>query len=208
MKQSFWNCLLPLGLCVSLTFSGLAPAAFAQNAAGNIAEQINIVVVEGEGATISSHQRPSKDPVVKVEDDDHQPLANVVVVFTLPLSGPSGEFPNSSKTLTVVTDKSGLATAHGLRANEVPGKLQIYVTASFHGLRARNLINMTVEVPPGAKVPAPTLQTHKSSGKWKWVVLGIVAAGAAGGGAYYYTTRNSSSPVSISAGTVVFGSPR
>jgi hypothetical protein len=204
MRQYFWNCLLPLVLCFSLTIGGWLPAAFAQD----VTPRIDIVVVEGEGATMSVRQHPSKDPVVRVEDDDHQPLPNVVVVFTLPLSGASGEFANGSKTLTVVTDKAGLAAARGIRANEVPGNLQIYVTASYRGERARNLINLVVEAPAGAKPSSPKLQTARSSGKWKWIVLGVIAAGAAGGGAYYYATRSSNSPISVSAGTVVFGSPR
>jgi hypothetical protein len=182
----------------------LLPAAFAQN----VPSRIDVVVVEGEGATINVRQRATKDPVVRVEDDDHQPLPNVVVVFTLPLSGASGEFANGSKTLTVVTDKGGLAAARGIKANDVPGKLQIYVTASSHGLRARSLINLVVEAPPGAKPSSPTAQTSKSSGKLKWILLGILAAGGAGAGAYYLSSRSSNSSVNVSAGTVVFGSPR
>jgi hypothetical protein len=204
MRKYFWDCLLPLGLCVSLTFGELLPAALAQNAT----PRIDIIVVEGEGATINAHQRASKDPVVRVEDDDHQPMPNVVVVFTLPLSGASGEFANGSKTLTVVTDKAGVAAARGIKANDVAGNLQIYVTASSHGLRARGLINMVVEAPLGSKPASASSQTSKSSGKLKWILLGILAAGGAGAGAYYLSSRSSNSSVSVSAGTVVFGSPR
>jgi hypothetical protein len=131
-----------------------------------------------------------------------------VVVFALPVSGTSGEFSNGSKSLTLVTDKSGLAAAHGLKTNEIPGKLQIYVTATYHTLRARTLINQLVEAAPGAKVRSPELQTSKSGRKWKWVLLGVAAAGGAGAGVYFGTRTASSSPVSISTGTVVFGSPR
>src|SRR5208282_4065425 len=113
MKRHSWNGWLSLGLCFSLTIGGLLPAAFAQD----VTPRIDVVVVEGEGATISVHQRPSKDPVVRIEDDDHRPVPNVVVVFTLPLSGASGEFANGSKTLTVVSDTGGLAAARGIRAN-------------------------------------------------------------------------------------------
>jgi hypothetical protein len=204
MKQYLWNGLIPLGLCFLLTFGGLVPMAVAQS----LPSRIDLVVVEGEGATIGIRQRAASDPAVRVEDVDHRPMSGVSVTFTLPLSGASGEFPNGSKTLTVVTDQGGLATARGLRANGAPGKLQIYVTASFRGLRARTLINMLVNVPPGAKPSADT-QTAKSSGKWKWIVLGVVAAGGIGAGAYYLKTRNSSnSAITISAGSVVFGNPR
>jgi hypothetical protein len=131
-----------------------------------------------------------------------------VVVFALPVSGTSGEFSNGTKSLTLVTDKSGLAVAHGLKTNEIPGKLQIYVTASYRTLRSRALINQLVEAAPGTKVRGPELQTSKSGGKWKWVLLGVAAAGGAGAGVYLSSRTTSSSPVSISTGTVVFGSPR
>jgi hypothetical protein len=173
--------------------------------AQNLPARIDILVVAGEGVTSSVRQRVTQDPAVKIEDDDHRPVAGVPVVFALPVSGTSGEFGNGAKTLAVMTDKAGVAVAHGLKTNELPGKLQIYVTASFHGLRARTLINQTVEAPPGS--PARVQHTSKSSGKWKWVVLGIAAACGAGAGVYY-GRRTSNSPVSIGTGTVVFGSPQ
>ena len=130
------------------------------------------------------------------------------MLFALPVSGTSGEFPNGAKTLSVVTDRNGQAAARGLRTNDVPGQLQIYVTASFQGLRARALVNQMVRVPPGAKVQPQDLKTSKSGGKWKWVLLGLVAAGGAGAGAYFAKRNSSTSPVSIGTGAVVFGSPR
>ena len=107
-----------------------------------------------------------------------------------------------------MTDKNGQAAAPGLKTNEVPGKLQIYVTASYRGLRARALINQLVEAPPGSKSPTPAMQTSKSGGKWKWVMLGIAAAGGAGAGIYFGThnsdSTSGSSPISISTGTSCF----
>jgi hypothetical protein len=128
-------------------------------------------------------------------------------VFALPVSGPSGEFLNGSKNLTVVTDENGVAAAHGIKTNDVPGKLQIYVTASYRGLRARTLINQTLEGAPGSPAKVPELRTSRSGARWKWVVLGAAAAGGAGAG-MYLANRAGGSPTSISAGTVVFGSPR
>lgn len=200
MKRQLGNGLLPVGLCLLLSLDGPFPAA-AQDALA----RIDMIVVAGEGVTSAVHQRVTEEPAVRIEDDDHRPVAGVAVVFALPVSGTSGEFTNGSKTLAVLTDKAGLATAHGLRTNEVPGKLQIYVTASFHGLRARTLINQTVEAPPGSQ---PRVRSSsKSGGKWKWVVLGIAAAGGAGAG-IYFGRHTSSTPVSIGTGTVVFGSPQ
>jgi len=179
--------------------------------AQSLPTRISIEVVEGEGVTNSAHQRVAHDPVVKVEDDDHRPVSGAAVVFALPVSGASGEFLNGTKALSVVTDQQGLAVAHGIRTNDVAGKLQIYATASYRGLRARTLITQSIEAAPGAKTKASDLRTSKSGGTWKWVVLGMAAAGGAGAGIYYGTHSSGSaagSPTSISAGTVVFGSPR
>lgn len=205
MKCSLGHSWLPLGLCLLISLDGLPHAVAAQD----LPARINIFVVGGEGATTPVRQKVTQDPAVRIEDDDHQPIAEVPVVFALPISGTSGEFANGAKTLTVITDKTGVATAHGLKSNDLPGKLQIYVTASFHGLRARTLINQTVEGVPGA--PPRVEHTVKSGGKWKWVVLGIAVAGGAAAGAYFATHKSSSTasaPITIGTGTVVFGSPQ
>jgi hypothetical protein len=203
IKHYLGNSWLPVALCFLILFDGMPPA-FSQS----LPTRINIVVAAGDGTTTPVRRRVAQDPAVRIEDDDQQPVAGVTVVFALPVSGTSGEFVNGSKTLTVVTDKAGLATAHGLKTNEIPGTLQIYVNASFNGLRARALINQTVEGVPGAPIQAqhPT----KSSGTWKWVLLGVAAAGGAAAGIYFGTRSSSSSnsAITIGTGTVVFGSPQ
>lgn len=192
---------LGLGFLLALPFT---PGASAQTQ--NVPARIGIVVVEGEGATSNIRQRVTRDPVIKVEDDDHRPVAGAAVVFALPVAGTSGEFHDGAKTLAVVTDQDGLAAARGLKTNQTPGKLQIYVTASFHGRRARALITQIVEAAPGSK--AQDLQVHKSGGsKWKWIALGVAAAGGAGAG-IYFGRQTSTTPISVGTGTVVFGSPR
>jgi hypothetical protein len=200
MKHQLKNSWLPLSVCFFMFLDGLPPVAVAQN----LPARIYILVVAGDGAASPVRQRVTVDPAVRIEDDDHRPVAGVPVVFALPVSGTSGEFVNGAKTLAVLTDDAGLAIARGLKNNEVPGKLQIYVTASFHGLRARTLINQIVEGVPGQ---TNVLHPSKSGGKWKWVILGIAVAGGAAAGVYFGTHSSSHSPVSIGTGTVVFGTP-
>jgi hypothetical protein len=205
MKPYLLKALIRTGLFLAIS---LLPPMLAQGQ--NVPARINLLVMEGEGVTSGMRQRVTPDLVVKVEDDDHRPVAGAVVVFALPVSGASGEFGNGTRNLTVVTDQDGLAAAHGLRTNDVPGKLQIYITASYRGLRARSLINQFVQAAPGSKMPLTEARSSKSGGKWKWVVLGVAAAGGAGAGLYYgiHSASGSTSPVSISVGTVAFGSPR
>src|SRR5579872_1549982 len=82
IKSPFGSCWLPVGLCFFISLDGLPPAT-----AQNLPAQINIVVVAGEGATSPVRQRVSQDPAVRIEDDDHHPVAGVSVVFAVPVSG-------------------------------------------------------------------------------------------------------------------------
>ena len=195
--------ILILGLC-SLIAGIIPPAAIAQGAATSI----NLVVVQGDGAIHDNQQPATSDIIVRVEDDDHQPIPGVSVVFALPISGASGAFFNNSPNLSTVTGEEGLAIARGLKVNHVPGKFQIYVTASYGSLHSEMFITQFIKgMPPGAN--APDLRSKSSGAKWKWIALAVVAAGAAGGSIYYLNTRASSSrQISVTAGSVQFGSPR
>jgi len=166
--------------CCLLSWQLAFPAAFAQN----LPTRIDIVVIEGEGAINNVRQRVARDPVVRVEDENHHPIVGAAVVFTLPVSGPGGEFANGSKTLTVITESEGTATARGLKLNDSPGKLQIYVTASYRGLRARALITETV-------AGSATAKGHGGSGKW--IAILAVIGGAAAGGVVAATHKGSTS---------------
>jgi hypothetical protein len=148
------------------------------------------VVLAGEGATIDVHQKLGKDPVVRIEDENHNPLTGAVVMFTLPTEGPSGEFGTGNKTATVTTDSQGTATGKGLKINQVPGKLQIHVTVSYKGLSARTNIVELVEGP--AIHGTQGISHHGGKGKWVAVVL-LIGGGAAGGAAYALSSKNSSS---------------
>lgn len=162
------NLLLPW-FSLLLLFTPVAPTIAAQE----LPTSINIVVVQGEGAIDNVRQRVARDPAIRVEDENHRPVAGAVVVFNLPVSGTSGEFGNGGKTLTVATDQNGLAEARGLTTNQVPGRLQILLTASYRGLTARGLINQTVQGTPGA--------TGRGASHKLVLILAVAAAAAAGG---------------------------
>ena len=130
--------------------------------AQNPATKLEVVVVDGEGAINNVGQRGSRDPIVKVQDENQRPVAGAAVVFTLPTEGASGAFGNGEKTLIVNTDAHGEATATGLRVNQTPGRLQIHVNASWRGQTARtNITQFTMEVPG----------KHSGSGKKTAIIL-------------------------------------
>ena len=158
--------------------------------------ELNIIVVQGEGAINHVRQSVSNEPIVRVEDEKHQPIAGAAVVFTLPTEGATGQFANGSKMLVINTDAQGRATAAGLKVNEYPGKLVILVGVSYRGLRARTNITQFDEGPP---------VEHKAGGSGGGhgkliAILVVVGGAAAGGGAYFATHKSGTASPSGSGG--------
>jgi hypothetical protein len=102
--------------------------------------KLNIVIVEGAGAINNIRQRTAREPIVQVEDENNRPVAGATVIFLLPESGPGGTFADGARSLTAVTDSDGQAVAEGFRANELTGKFEIRVEASYQDLFAQATI--------------------------------------------------------------------
>jgi hypothetical protein len=146
---------------------------------------LRIVVVEGEGAINNIKQRVNRSPVVRVEDVNRRAVEGVAVVFSLPAQGPSGTFPNGSRTLTTNTDAQGQASAVGIRPNNLSGELQIRVTASFQGQAASAVITQTNAELAGS--------SKGLSGTAKVLIIVAIAGGAVAGGVVAATRGGSSS---------------
>jgi hypothetical protein len=102
--------------------------------------QLNIVIIEGEGAINNIRQRTAREPIVEVQDENHRPVAGAAVLFLLPESGPGGTFSGGARTLQVITDQRGRAVAKGFRPTQQAGKYQIRVEASYRGVTADTTI--------------------------------------------------------------------
>jgi hypothetical protein len=171
------------------------------------APMLNLVVVEGEGATNNIRQRTAREPVVQVEDENHKPVAGAIVVFTLPSNGAGGTFANGARTLAEVSDSKGQAVAHGLRPNGLKGQFKIHVSASFHGQTANTTIDQTNAVLTASGATA-------SAGVSTKLIVVLAVAGAAAAGGIYWATHNGSStpapptPTTIAAGTGSVAPPR
>jgi len=195
-----------LALALTLHLAGFsAPAQTLPTA-------LNIVVLDGEGATGPVRQRPSHVPVVRVVDENQKPVSGATVVFTLPTEGATGEFPKGNKTLMVLTDSQGVATAQGLRFNDIPGKVPINVNVSYKGLTARSNIMQLSQAPAGYK---PGGGSGGHTGKII-AILAVIGAGGAGA-ALIATHKNGSSsattpvptvqPIGITPGTGTLAPP-
>jgi hypothetical protein len=170
-----------------------APAAFSQQA-------LSLVVVEGEGAINNVRQRTARDPIVRVEDENHKPVAGAAVVFLLPSQGASGTFAGGVQTLTVMTNNQGLAVGRGLKPNNVQGQYQITVNASYAGQTATVAISQTNALAAaGAAAAAAGI-----SGKLIAVLL-IAGAAAAGGAVAATRGGGSSTPATIAPTTISAG---
>ena len=208
MPSQTWGAMLRPVLTLSLAFllglpPGIAPAAEQAQPAPT---KLNIVIVEGDGAINNVRQRTAREPIIQVEDENRRPVAGAAILFMLPDSGPSGVFTGGGRTLATKTDSAGRAVAKGLRVNNVQGKFQIQVQASYQGVTA----NATI-----AQVNA-VLTAGAAGGGISGKMIAILAAvgGAAAVGAVVATRGGSSStappsnPTTISAGTPTVGGPQ
>ena len=174
--------------------------------------EIQIRIVEGEGAINSIRLRRAREPVVQVADRNGEPIEGATVSFVLPATGASGFFGTSGLSLTMQTNARGMATGVGLRPNQIAGPFRIRVTASSRGATAVATMNQTNAEPV------------VSSNSKKIAIVGLSAAGVAGGvlaaamggGSAATGSSGSASPPppgtpmlgSISAGIPSFGPPR
>lgn len=65
----------------------------------------------------------------RVVDASGNPVNNIEVIFTAPASGASGTFPNGTRTVSVMTNTTGRATAPTFTANIVAGTYEVMATA-------------------------------------------------------------------------------
>jgi hypothetical protein len=179
--------------------------ALAQQETALQAPALKIAVEKGEAASNNLKKGTAVEPVVMVANEQDQPVSGVMVLFTLPDSGPSGVFASGAKTMIVYSDTGGRAIGRGLRPNNIPGKFQITVDASFHGLTARALINQT-----NVMLPTKGVST-------KLIAILAIAGGAAAAGVVAASGGHSSPPpvttppptsTTLSPGTPTFGPPQ
>src|ERR1017187_3542822 len=64
--------------------------------------RLAIVIIEGESAINNVKARTARPVVVRVEDENHRPVAGVSVAFSLPGGGPGGTFLQGGKLFTIL----------------------------------------------------------------------------------------------------------
>ncbi len=168
---------------------------------------LNLKTVEGEGATYAPGSRATRGVGVLVTDEAGRPVDGAIVSFTLPMTGPSGEFASGGRTEIVTTKADGRASVWGMRWNRVAGPFEIRVGAVKGQARAGITLTQNLAGEP-SKTSAPSNLGGGGSHKWLWIGLGGAAAvgGAVAAGFAAKGSSGSSGP-SASTAAVQIGAP-
>jgi len=159
---------------------------------GGIPQGIRIIVVRGERAKNVVQQIPAEPLAVRVEDSNRGPVYGATVRFTVPGSGPGGQFTNGANSISMTTNEAGLAIVEGYHPNAIPGSYLVQLHAEYGGQIANAAIEQSnieagksrtkliiVVVSVAAVVAGAALLGHHSSGATSpTVTLGDSAVGA------------------------------
>lgn len=186
----------------------LLPAQQTPPAAGTKSGDLEITIIEGEGAKNNVRARTAVAPVVEVKDAG-KPVEGAEVVVILPAVGPSGSFHGWLKNQTVKTDAQGRAAVTGYAPNSEEGRFNIKVTATSGTKTGTAIIAQSNVSGPGASMSGGT-----KSRRNLWIGLGVAAAGAVAAGVAVAAGGSDSPsaagkvPVSVTAGPVTVAGPR
>lgn len=194
-------------LIILLFLIALVSWVEAAHAAGNENPALHVKAVEGDGATYAPGSRATRGVSVLVADENGRPVAGAIISFTLPTTGPSGEFVSGTRTEIVTTKGDGRASVCGMRWNRLPGPFELRVTAIKGQLRADLAVKLELSGAP-SKSSAPS-SIGSGNHKWLWIGLGGMAAvaGAVVAGYASKGSTGSSSGSSASTAAVQIGTP-
>lgn len=169
--------------------------------------KLKLYVLGGNNAVnfIPDHQGAT--PVVEVRDDHELPVTGAAVEFTLPDTGPGGEFLNGKHTFSAVTNTEGQAEAF-FTVRPEPGSFLIQVTATIDTRSGSAVIRQmnTLKANEAAKA---TIKPHHWYKNWKILVIAgagvaaLVVVLATRGG----SSASSGTAVGLTPGIPTFGAP-
>ena len=170
-------------------------------------EHLRIILLEGEGSVNNIQVKNSRDLAVRLEDAKNQPVAGATVTFSAPSRGASGAFPDGNTVVTVTSDEQGRAAVHGFKPNQVAGKVEIRVNASYQGASSAASITQFNMLVPAQSEQVKATSGHGGGNKKLALILVIGGAAAAGAAAAAMHKGGSSSPASPGGGGITSGGP-
>lgn len=176
---------------------------------------LKLTVVSGTGAVNDLRTNTTVPTVVELRDDRDQPVLRGEVTFMLPESGPGGRFADGSRSLFVLTGRSGRAMLTGFIPNQVEGPFQIAVEATFSGNSVRTTIRQyNKSFPsqsPGTLVDPPVKAKRGSGTGGKILLTVLLGTAVAAGSILALKSRgNGNTPptTTVSIGGINVGGPR
>lgn len=173
-------------------------------------QDMQIVILDGEGALNNIQERTAREPIVQVQDHNHKPIAGASVLFAIHggSSGAGGAFAGGATSLSVTTGPDGIAHAAGLLPNGEKGAWQITVSASYGALTAATIIN-EINFTPLPPAPPQSTTTTFTRPPFHWpfpkpitIAGGIVIVGAIIAVTVIETNNNSSTKITPGSPTV------
>lgn len=198
-------------LCVCLLAAGPVSPAREQEKDG-----ARIRVLEGAGAVVPRKAASPHRFLVAVTYADGRPAPGLTVTFRLPAEGATGLFASGLRTESMLSDERGQSFVRGIQWNDLPGSLEIQVSAVSADARVETAI--PVEISASAPPSGRQSVSRPSSGR-KWAVMAAVAGGAVAGLAVALGGKATSAaaaaapaavvvPPSIGSPTITVGRPQ
>ena len=181
--------------------------SLAQQPAAAPAGGLKIIVVTGDGVRNDIRQRSSRPLVVKVVDQNDQPVSGAEVVLQAPAAGPGGRFYEWLQAQTLKTDAEGLARAQAFTPNTELGPWQMRVLAQHGARQATAVLSQTNVSRDGA-------MSNGKSRKGLWIALGLIGAAVAVGFGVAAARNGDTTaaapgrPVVVAPGPITVGGPR
>jgi hypothetical protein len=172
------------------------------------APALRIVILEGEDVSNNIKERTAREPIVKVEDENHKPVAGAAVLFTISsqTGHAGGSFLNGAKSFSGQTDANGQLHAQGFHPNGHAGQFHINVTASKGQLTTHTTIAQTNVAAATTAATTSTIGTFVTT---HVVLVSVVAAGVVAGGVTAgVVANNNNTGTIITTGTGTVGAPQ
>jgi hypothetical protein len=118
---------------------------------------LQIHVVESDGAQVAPNSRSVKGFVVDITDAAGAPVPDAAVVVRFPETGSTGTFADGTHAAVSYTDQAGRAHISGIQWSAVSGSIPIKVTATKGSVHAGILIEQTLAGIPNSKPTEPVL---------------------------------------------------
>lgn len=135
----------------------------------------SVTIAGGNNQSASVNAAFATPLSVTVRDGSNAVIPNTSVTFAAPGSGASGTFSNSSNSITVTTDGSGVASAGTFTANATTGGYSVTATAGSAST-SFSLTNSAAATPPTVTGVSPT--SGSTAGGASVVITGTNFTGA------------------------------